>query len=92
MTLNESSFNTCQFLSKFNFLFLDAHTDSTLPKKCLILIWCQEKMELKIPEHELCGGGCEITWNRSRFDEAAAVVIQMKWTEVVKTMPNIKQK
>ena len=65
---------------------------SSLPKKCLILIWCQEKMELKIPEHKLCGGGCEITRNHSRFDEAAAVVIEMKWTEVVKTLPSIKQK
>ena len=83
---------TCYFLSKFNCLFLDAQPNSTLPKKCLILIWCQEKMELKIPQHELCGGRCEITWDKSRFDEAAAVVIEMKWTHMVKNLPSRNKK
>jgi len=49
-------------------------------------------MQLTIPRHELCGGGCEITWNRMRFDEAAAVVIEMKRMYDGKDIPDRKRK
>jgi len=48
-------------------------------------------MKIEIPDHVLCGGiGCEITRNKSRFDEATAVVVEMKWTH--EGIPDVKRK
>ena len=49
-------------------------------------------MEIEIPNHKLCGGGCEITWDKSRFDDAAAVVIEMKMMYDGKKLPDLKRK
>jgi len=81
---------------RFHFLdsvatFSKSTTNIMLPKSCLILVWCQEKMKIKLPDHVLCGGiGCEITRDRSRFDEATAVVVEMKWTH--EGIPDLKRK
>ncbi|CAK8682982.1 unnamed protein product [Clavelina lepadiformis] len=52
-----------------------------LPSKCLILLWAHIAIYVhRIPEHPSCGGGCNITTDRSRYEEADAVVFQMKTT------------
>uniref|UniRef100_H2ZL49 Fucosyltransferase n=1 Tax=Ciona savignyi TaxID=51511 RepID=H2ZL49_CIOSA len=48
--------------------------------KGLILIWATVIMPGEIPIHPMCGGGCDVTNDRSRFDDADAVVFMMKST------------
>ena len=44
-------------------------------------------MEIEIPEHPLCRGGCELTRDRTRQEEATPVVIEMKMAKARTEMP-----
>ena len=57
---------------------MEQKKDSFHFSKPLILLWNKKTRISKVPQHFLCGGGCEITKNRKQIDDADAIVIQMK--------------
>ena len=65
----------------YSIMFNTVHLKYVLdfwPAKCLILLWSHLDINITLPKIPLCGGGCEITQNRSRFNESLAVVFMMK--------------
>ena len=48
----------------------------------MILLWGHVDADLKVPTHPLCGGGCELSYDRKRIEEATAVVLMMKRMKV----------